>query len=178
MLQNYKKTKEGQKGFTIVELLIVIVVIAILAAITIVAYNGVTTSARSSKAKQNAQNVQSVAEAYNAQIGSYPGTISALTTGGGSNGTSVKIPSGLTVLQGPAAPTGAQAGASIWTNATFSGLSPTALTAANGETTVTYSIAGTTGGVIAYWDFAASSPLNFIYVGAATSSTAILQPGA
>ena len=39
-----------QKGFTIVELLIVIVVIAILAAITIVAYNGIQDRAKSSKA--------------------------------------------------------------------------------------------------------------------------------
>lgn len=38
---------QKQKGFTIVELLIVIVVIAILAAITIVSYNGVTSRARS-----------------------------------------------------------------------------------------------------------------------------------
>ncbi len=37
------------KGFTIVELLIVVVVIAILAAITIVAYNGIQSQARSSK---------------------------------------------------------------------------------------------------------------------------------
>lgn len=39
-----------QKGFTIVELLIVIVVIAILAAITIVAYNGIQDRAKTSKA--------------------------------------------------------------------------------------------------------------------------------
>ena len=39
-----------QKGFTIVELLIVIVIIAILAAITIVAYNGIQDRARASKA--------------------------------------------------------------------------------------------------------------------------------
>lgn len=38
-----------QKGFTIVELLIVIVVIALLATISIVAYNGVQGRARDSK---------------------------------------------------------------------------------------------------------------------------------
>ncbi len=178
MLQNYKKSKEGQKGFTIVELLIVIVVIAILAAITIVAYNGVTTSARSSKAVQNAQNVQSVAEAYNAENGRYPGTITELSTGG----VAAKIPSGMTVLRGPAAPTGATAGVSAWTGGTFSGLTPIALTATNGETNVTYSIAGSagasTGGVIAYWNFGAASALNFIYVGSATGSTVLTQPAA
>lgn len=38
-----KAWAQTQKGFTIVELLIVVVVIAILAAITIVSYNGITT---------------------------------------------------------------------------------------------------------------------------------------
>lgn len=38
-----------QKGFTIVELLIVIVVIAILAAITVVSYNGIQARAQQSK---------------------------------------------------------------------------------------------------------------------------------
>ena len=37
-----------QRGFTIVELLIVIVVIGVLAAITIVAYNGIQSRARDS----------------------------------------------------------------------------------------------------------------------------------
>lgn len=41
-------SKEPQKGFTIVELLIVVVVIAILAAITIVAYNGISDRAKES----------------------------------------------------------------------------------------------------------------------------------
>ena len=40
---------KSQKGFTIVELLIVVVVIAILAAITIVSYNGITAQATASK---------------------------------------------------------------------------------------------------------------------------------
>lgn len=44
----YKRAGEQQKGFTIVELLIVVVVIAILAAITIVAYNGIQNRASDS----------------------------------------------------------------------------------------------------------------------------------
>jgi prepilin-type N-terminal cleavage/methylation domain-containing protein len=46
-----------QKGFTIVELLIVIVVIGILAAITIVAYNGVTQRAQEAKISSDVANL-------------------------------------------------------------------------------------------------------------------------
>ncbi|RYX79148.1 prepilin-type N-terminal cleavage/methylation domain-containing protein [bacterium] len=45
---NNINTYRNQKGFTIVELLIVIVVIGILAAIVIVAYQGVTARANTS----------------------------------------------------------------------------------------------------------------------------------
>lgn len=47
-----------QRGFTIVELLIVVVVIAILAAITIVAYNGVQDQARQAKIKTDLTNIE------------------------------------------------------------------------------------------------------------------------
>jgi prepilin-type N-terminal cleavage/methylation domain-containing protein len=46
-----------QRGFTIVELLIVVVVIAILAAITIVSYNGISNRAKESAAQVNAAQV-------------------------------------------------------------------------------------------------------------------------
>ena len=65
-------TKE--RGFTIVELLIVIVVIAILAAISIVAYNGIQNNARASERQQDANNIVKVAETYFAQEGAYPTT--------------------------------------------------------------------------------------------------------
>jgi len=64
----------NQKGFTIVELLIVIVVIAILAAISIVAYTGIQTRARNSAAFSLASQVSKKAEAYYAINGTYPVT--------------------------------------------------------------------------------------------------------
>ncbi len=81
------QTLKNQKGFTIVELLIVIVVIGILAAITIVAYNGIQNRAKTTKSQSAASDVQKKAEAYNAINEHYPLTPadfagdSALSTG-------------------------------------------------------------------------------------------------
>jgi prepilin-type N-terminal cleavage/methylation domain-containing protein len=61
-----------ERGFTIVELLIVIVVIGILAAITIVAYNGVQSRARNSAAQSATENMAKKIEAFNAATGAYP----------------------------------------------------------------------------------------------------------
>lgn len=63
---------KDERGFTIVELLIVIVVIAILAAIVIVAYNGIQNRAKTQSAQAAAANMQKKIEAYNAATGSYP----------------------------------------------------------------------------------------------------------
>lgn len=71
----------NQKGFTIVELLIVIVVIAILAAISIVAYTGIQNNARSSAAQAAAASVRDAAEAFNSVHGVYPLTKSEFVNG-------------------------------------------------------------------------------------------------
>jgi len=68
LLQNNFKNR----GFTIVELLIVIVVIAILAAITIVAYNGIQQRAHTTTAKNAATNVRKKVESYNAINNTFP----------------------------------------------------------------------------------------------------------
>ncbi|MBM3210419.1 type II secretion system protein [Candidatus Saccharibacteria bacterium] len=60
------------KGFTIVELLIVIVVIAILAAITIVAYNGIQTRAENTKTMSAVRSYATAIMSYQAQNGHYP----------------------------------------------------------------------------------------------------------
>lgn len=64
MLFSRKLSSGSQRGFTIVELLIVIVVIGILAAITIVAYNGVQESARDARRKSDLDQISQLIQLY------------------------------------------------------------------------------------------------------------------
>ena len=79
-----KQTK--QRGFTIVELLIVVVIIAILAAITIVAYNGIQNRAKASAAQSLANAIVKKAEAFNAIENTYPTAYNTFGTGAGTAG--------------------------------------------------------------------------------------------
>lgn len=69
---NIKLNNKAERGFTIVELLIVVVVIAILAAITIVSYNGITGRANASASKSLAATWAKKVEMYQAEEGRYP----------------------------------------------------------------------------------------------------------
>lgn len=60
------------RGFTIVELLIVIVVIAVLAAITVTAYNGVSERSRTSARLSAVRSIQKALEVYKTTNGVYP----------------------------------------------------------------------------------------------------------
>lgn len=71
MTQNIKSK---ERGFTIVELLVVIVIIGILAAITIVSYTGVTAKANTAANKSNAASVLSAAMAVYAEENEFPAT--------------------------------------------------------------------------------------------------------
>lgn len=68
MTTSWKK----QKGFTIIELLIVIVVIAILAAVSIVAYNGIQQRARDSERQSEMQTIEKALALYYIDNGGYP----------------------------------------------------------------------------------------------------------
>lgn len=78
-LDNINRMKQ-ERGFTIVELLIVIVIIGILAAITIVAYNGIQNRAKASSAQSIANTIVKKAEAWNSIQSSYP-SVGQLSSG-------------------------------------------------------------------------------------------------
>lgn len=67
-----KKRNLNNKGFTIVELLIVIVVIGILALLVITTYSGIQAKARNSKRQTDVQSIQTQLEAFFSQNGYYP----------------------------------------------------------------------------------------------------------
>lgn len=69
---NHSMRIKTERGFTIVELLIVIVIIAILAAIIIVAYNGIQNRSYDSRRLSDVQDIQKAIEAYKVTNGVYP----------------------------------------------------------------------------------------------------------
>jgi type II secretion system protein G len=74
-----RKQQDGREGgFTLIELLIVIVILGILAAIIVFAVGAVTGQSANAACQSDFKNVQVAAEAYKAQMGTYPGDIAAL----------------------------------------------------------------------------------------------------
>ena len=71
-----------QKGFTLVELLVVIVIIGILSAVVVFAVNGVTDRGQTSACKTDKRTMKTAAEAAFAKDGEYPATEAALVSGG------------------------------------------------------------------------------------------------
>jgi general secretion pathway protein G len=70
---------QRQKGFTLVELLIVIFVLGALAAIIIIAYRGVQDRANESSVKVDLSNIAKQVEFYKTDLGHYPSTTEITT---------------------------------------------------------------------------------------------------
>jgi type II secretion system protein G len=66
------------KGFTLVELLIVIVILGILATVTVFAVRGITDNAQDNACDTDAKTISTALEAYYADNGIYPTTVQGL----------------------------------------------------------------------------------------------------
>lgn len=95
-----KKLNLGQKGFTIVELLIVIVIIGILATIGFVAFSGAQNKAKKSDAEASLSQIKSKLGEYYAEEDAYPADKAAVITflesaeGGNNDALAAKINTG------------------------------------------------------------------------------------
>lgn len=83
---------KNERGFTIMELLVVIVIIGVLAAIGVPAYNNMTTRARQTACQANRRTLQTAVGMYHADTGNYPAAIADLAPYL-DNATSIKCPS-------------------------------------------------------------------------------------
>lgn len=140
------------RGFTIVELMVVIVVIGILVAITVVSYSGIQNKAHTASALTNAQEVQNKAELYAADIGNGVFAANGTTLESVSTSEAASLSPAVKALLGTTVP---------------SSTAPTALI---------YQQCSTSGARIGYWDRTAAA-LIYLYAGNATSSTTCSAAG-
>lgn len=82
MLKVLHKPCGNEKGFTLVELMVVIVIIGVLVAIAVPIYNSVTAGARDSAYDANVRILKSAAVMYIAENGVPPGEIKITSTSG------------------------------------------------------------------------------------------------
>jgi len=84
--EDFEAKSLSQKGFTLVELLVVIVILGILAAVVVFSVGATTERAQSNACVSERSTVEAAVEAYRASVGSYPASMDQLVKGSGSGG--------------------------------------------------------------------------------------------
>src|SRR5262247_2476599 len=80
MLSFWHKRMRNQRGFTLIELMIVVAIIGILTAIAFPLYANIQARARLAKAQADARSLASAIVVYSAHTGQLPATLTNLTT--------------------------------------------------------------------------------------------------
>jgi general secretion pathway protein G len=81
-VETTEQDERQDKGFTLVELLIVIVILGILATVTVFAVRGIQDRGEQSACEAEVQTVTAAAQAYYAQNNSYPSGVGELVSAG------------------------------------------------------------------------------------------------